>query len=613
MTRIEHRKVSCVLKRAVGVVGFVLLTGAGCTSPNGSPSAELQPGQAIENVELPEIMPPRIERRMPVKVDPKALPQGMRANFPAFDGDSFFITAPVTLSEGVNASDLLRSTLPQVLRAVGFTRGVGALSAPPEQGVPQPIADSKGLGAQVAYDYANNPKQSAELTANMIEAMVTGQGSPAIDAAMQVGEGMTFSQFVAGIERLEIKYPFQQIDLAIKTPVPIEHTQLVASRWDLQGVTTIYGNLFDQYAIVNNVKISSGDAYRITREAMIHVEGIDNKPDPRGRPLEGPFLVLFPYDTDPNGVAQLHYAYRLIVGGYSYDHLGDFLVWLDTDSGSILKMEPLFGPVNGKGKVYNRDPGVGTVTQSFTVNSSVAMQYTLQLTSKVNRVDFLGNGFDANDVSISDSMNGSSPVLANFDQAPINDPVQALCGAGTNKGFQQVNFYGSIIRDINYAIQLGIFLPFPPSAFNPKVESASAGCNAWSSMDYGACQGYFDAACPSFSGAHMNFAHDNSVIDHEFGHNVSPRMTNARPANWCCAPMPMCMPACAMPLGWGNFHDLADFLGDHVQGTNCTAGWVSKNIGGVDFSLNCAHHNEGGGLPRLHQVTTPFNPGAAGE
>ena len=42
-----------------------------------------------------------------------------------------------------------------------------------------------------------------------------------------MGEGQTFAQFVAGIERLRIQFAFQQVD----GNVPIEHTHIMASRW----------------------------------------------------------------------------------------------------------------------------------------------------------------------------------------------------------------------------------------------------------------------------------------------------------------------------------------------------------------------------------------------
>ena len=69
-------------------------------------------------------------------------------------------------------------------------------------------------------------------------------------------------------------------------------------------------------------------------------------------------------------------------------------------------------------------------------------------------------------------------------------------------------------------------------------------------------------------------------------------------------------PGCPMPRDWDNYHDLADFWADHLENTNCTAGWVAKNfLGLANESLNCNPlSHEGGWLPRLHDVAVPFDP-----
>src|SRR5260370_4197600 len=296
----------------------------------------------------------------------------------------------------------------------------------------------------------------------------------------------------------------------------------------------------------------------------------------------------------------------MIVNVTWFNQTGPFLLWQDADTGKLLKVNPLIADAIGAtGTVYNRDPGVGSTTSFFEVDPSSGGEYNLQLTGVLNRVQYVPNA--TLDVSISDSANGSSTTFANFNQTPISDAAQALCASGTNKGFQQVNFYGSLYRYYQVVLSQGIFNPFHTADWNPKVEHTGY-CNANSSMAYGFCQGYSDASCPNFVGAGssawMNFAHDNTVVGHEFAHSITPRLTNARPSNWCGTP------TCAIPIGWGNFHDLADFWADHFEQTNCTAGWVAKNTGGVNNSLNCANSDEGGFLPRDHVVTVPFNPAA---
>ncbi|MEK9629952.1 MAG: hypothetical protein VW455_13145, partial [Nitrospinota bacterium] len=53
---------------------------------------------------------------------------------------------------------------------------------------------------------------------------------------------------------------------------------------------------------------------------------------------------------------------------------------------------------------------------------------------------------------------------------------------------------------------------------------------------------------------------------------------------------------------------MADAWGAYFEFTNCIGGWVEKNKGSVDAGLNCTNHSQGGFLPRLHEVETPFDP-----
>ena len=554
-------------------------------------------------VSILRIDPPLPVNRTRVKVDPNALPDQARAQFPAYEGDAFFVTLPVRQQADVSTQEALEKVVLPILKAMGFERGTKALSMPPSQGVNQPVANFKGLAQQVAYEYANNRQLLRPKTQNMIDVFLGKvNAGDDINNALKMGEGMDFAQFVAGIERLAIDYPFQQVE----GNVPIEHTHLLASRWQGQTITKVAGVVFNHYAIANNRSLNPDYIIQAAIKALGAVKGIESV-NSRQQPEDGPTLVLLPYGSDAAGTTQLRYAYRMTLRGIVSRHEGAILLWLDAENGRILKLESLIKDISGSGVVYNRDPGVGTTTSFFEVDPSSGGNYTLALGGVMNRVDFQGDGYNASDVSILDGANGSSAVFANFNQAPINDATQALCSSGTNKAFQQVNFFGTLYRYYQVTLSQGIYTPFPPSPWSPRVESASAGCNAWSSMDYGACNGYFDASCPNLANAFMNFAHDNTVVGHEFAHNITERLTNTRPSNWCGAG------PCAIPIGWGDFHDLADFWADHFESTNCTAGWVSKNQGGVNSSLNCLNSVENGFLPRLHVVTVPFNPGTPGD
>ncbi|HEV8700670.1 MAG TPA: kelch repeat-containing protein [Candidatus Polarisedimenticolia bacterium] len=603
----------------------------GDTRPNMFPCSP-GPGTSVETP--PHVDPPDPNAQIPCIGNPDTLPAGVGAQLPAFEGDPIFLSFPVALASTQTAAEVRQKFILPAVQAMGtcFTRGAQVLFPPPDDGIAQKRADFSGLAKDVEFEFMSFPELLRPETQHMIDVFL-GRVPPdaEIDEALETGEGMNFAQYVAGIERQEIIYPFQQME----SGVPIEHTMLLASRWEGQAVTSVRGALVNRYSVGNQVMIPMADAPAVGISALRATPGVLAVLSQRAE--DGPYLVLLPYGSDRQGIVQLRYAYRMILNGLSAGLAdGPFLLWLDAATGQILEMTPLFSDVSATGEVYKRDPGLGTVLQSFQVDPAAGGLYTLKLAGVMNRVDYRGNGYDASDISISDSSGGSSGTFANFNQSPINNEAQALCASGTNKAFQQVDFFASIYRYRQTVLSNGIFTPFPASVWNPKVEvkrcaggSNNGGfctgnldcpggtcgnwCNANASMTYGACAGYFDAGCPNVPGEFTNFAHDNTVVAHELAHSITPRLTNARPGDWCCTPF--CFFPCAMPLGWGKFHDLADFWADHFENTNCTAGWVGKNIGGpVNNSLNCSPgNNEAGYLPRLHEVSVPFNPGDAGD
>ena len=127
----------------------------------------------------------------------------------------------------------------------------------------------------------------------------------------------------------------------------------------------------------------------------------------------------------------------------------------------VLKLNSLSHSVEARGEVYDRDPGVGTHVQSFEVDPAIDGQYVLALDGMIRRVDSDFDLDDAPDVSISASGGGSSASLANFDQAPLNDEDEALCGGGSNPEFLQVNVFARVHHYTAQARALGVFEPFP--------------------------------------------------------------------------------------------------------------------------------------------------------
>jgi hypothetical protein len=494
---------------------------------------------------------------------------------------------------------------------VGFLGGMQHLRQPPPDGLSQARPRLAGLAQLLAAEAAGERGVSTR-TRDMIDAFLgTKAPTPEIEHHLATARGLTFAQFKADVERPEIVYPFLQVD----GDVPIEHTLLLATRWEGQTVTSVRGTLLHAYSVTNAKPADSLGAVARAYDALEKIAGIERVN--RERVLDGPWLVLLPYGNDPSGGVALRHAWRMVLEGESDGHPIPYRLWSEATTGDILKMHPLVSEIAAAGRVWRRDPGTGVVTpRSFEVDPPVREQYTLGLDGLAARLDYLGDGFDARDVAIPSSTGGSTAAFANFDQSPLHDGAAAVCERGGNAAFQQIHFFAHLHLHWSQSHAAGIYTPFPVTPWEPRVESRTAGCNAWSEMDFGACRGFYEGSCPHYSTGGtgrenaMNFAHDSTVIGHEFAHNAVRRFTDDRPSDWCG------MTPCSIPLGWKAFHDLADAWADHVENTNCTGGWVAKNLGGVDASANCQGsrgHVEDAGLPRLHEVTVPFNPAAPGD
>lgn len=588
-------------------LAIIITIGGGCSTA---------PTPGVNNSIPPRFETPQPKARILLKPKPKFLPEGARASFPAYDGDHFFITLPVREQNFVSSKQVLRQVVLPILKAIGFERGREALSIPPAKGIKAQTANFKKLAQDVALEYKNYPQLYRPKTQKILDAYL-GKSNPEweIDHVLEIGEGMNFNQFIAGIERQEIQFPFQQV----LGDVPIEHTMVLASRWEGQSVTTVRGVVFNNYIITNQVKLNTQKpAIDAAIKSLSTVKGVNQVVSKT--PEDGPHLVLLPYGSDPTGRTILRYSYRMILRTVFQKEDGPFMIWLDAETGKILKLNPLFNNVQAVGLSYRRDPAGGEFQNTFDVDPATGGQYILKSQGLSNPVDYQGDGDLTNDLSVSDNANGSSSTLANFNQAPINDPNEALCGTGSNKGFQQVNFLSSLNFYVKHMINLGIYTPFPklggtssdsPDPWNPQIEVAGY-CNAHSSMRFGACESYFNPACPDYSVGgnngqnYMNFVHDKTVIAHELGHTIQPRLSYARPSDWCGSG------TCSVPVGWIGFHDLADAWAAHLESTNCTGGWVGKNQLGVDASLNCANHFEGS-IPRLHEVSVPLDPSQPGD
>ena len=221
------RRVTAGRKTRGLLAGLPLLLAAGCATGSHSPGGTV-PGEG--SVAPPRIATPAPGRRTLLKIDPGALPEGARAHFPAFDGDPIIVTLPGMSQSDVTRDQVFKDAVGPVLEGpLGFSGGLAALAMPPDGGVKQPRADLQAAGPDRGGQVCSEPRAPARGRPRACSARSsTRPAYPEIDRALLTAEGMAFTQFVAGIERLEIQYSFQQVHQGVL----IERGMLIASRWE---------------------------------------------------------------------------------------------------------------------------------------------------------------------------------------------------------------------------------------------------------------------------------------------------------------------------------------------------------------------------------------------
>lgn len=580
----------------------------GC-NPNGcTPKSTTEGPDDLGQFRNP-ISPEPIPIKGKLEFNASLLPKDARGKFSSYDGDAFMVNIPPQVAGSVNADQVYGDIVKPLVTAMGYGSRVGELTSASANGNNLPKANLAALATETCKEVADEKYQRFQ---PVCDALSKGGTNEIAERVLQTAYGMSVAQFRADIERQRIHYTFvQQVE-----KVPIEHATVVAERNDGETITAVYGTIFNRYGITNAVKLTPDAAVNAGQANVLKFKGIDQKskrPDVRNKP---PVLVLLPYGSAPDGSIGLKYAYRALLFANVADKpsMGflSWMAWIDAEDGKLLELAPQFDDVSASGMTWRRDPNTTTQAKSFQVDAAVGNQYTLQRAGVLNRVDRLGDGnFDDDEVSITDSTNGSSATFANFNQAPINDATNASCSSGNNT-FRQVNIFAHASSFRDMLMGAGTFPVFPegpttilvdlPQASNSgPYDQFGAGLGALN-IGTGAA-GFTDAACPDVANGVLPGSTDAGLIAHEYMHMGTKRLQERRPDDWCG------MAPCSMPSSTvrGSFHDYTDAWAHAYASTPCMGGWYRKNMGGVDVSENCAAHNEGGGLPRLASVSEPFN------
>lgn len=554
-----------------------------------------------DEMSLPTLRLPTLTSTSPLQSQPDLLPEGATARYPAQDGDGFYVRLEPRLS-GEAAIEEIEFVHEGLVTGLGFRLHALELSA--GLSVEEPILNVAAMALDVGTELAG--AELEEIDQHLLQALLAEDAADdaLANEALLTALGMDLETY-----RQELTAPGRVVTyLQTVGGVPVEQAGLHIRQRHGWTPDSVSGALYDRVRVESDLVLDGLSAQQVS-EALAGLE-LDGELTVLEL-LDGPDLMLVPYGVDQaTGEVLLRHAWRSTV---QLDWQGEgalALLHVDAEDGSLLAFKPWQGhaTVPATGKVYRRGPDVGPVTADFEVDTAVAGEYVLQLLPHIRRVDMAADNLFFTEVAIPEVGSGSSPSFANFDQAPHNDHVNIECNiAPSGRGFEEVNLFQSLYRNRQVALTFGIWQPFPQASWTPRVSFLNTGqpvCQAYSSMLFEACQGFVKPNCPNFSGAFIHHAHDRTVIAHEAAHHTVPRLTEGRPFNWCGGT------GCPLPEGWDIFHDLADFWAAHVENTPCTGGWTAKNfLGGANGSFNCSPlSDEGGLLPREHEVATPFDP-----
>ncbi|GEM_PF-6695583 len=576
------------------------------------------PQLVLDRTEPPRIVPPSIPRN-PIKTDVSRLPQGARAFLPAFDGDGFFVTIPTKSVPSFTAAQVYEDAVVPILSAIGFDfngapldlRRDGRIKVPLHQGVKLPRASLKSLARATCRESPAGERSFASL---ICKALVSGKqvgAASLIDKTFKTRSGMSYEDYVSSFERLEIEYFFPQVHpnsaLSHEQPVPIEHSGVLAWRREGQTISSVTGRVINRYKVTNTVTLREESAIneRISR-GLARVPRLccwkrvlvsDQRPD----------LLLLEFGS-ADGVPALRYAYRVPITA-EYERLrGHWYLWLDAETGEILRLQPLFhrAGVSAQGRAFELSPDrlPQTDLRKFEVDPAVNGQYVLQNSDLFQK--FAG---PIPAPTILDSKTG----FADFDQFNVPTQQQVACRGGGSENFQYVDLMATLTWHIQTAVAAGLLSPFLNSQnkisvfFNREYESGCypACSDTWAYLDFRFQK--IDSANPAScqnqtSFEAMNSYNDHTIVAHELGHILTAHQyrldlrqssDNQSGQLWCSGGI-IEKPSipCPEPTGRELFHDFADAWANALEDTNCFAGWFGRHI-------NCERHDPGDGLPRL--------------
>lgn len=576
------------------IMGTILIV-VGLTLQNGALEAA--------GITPPTILPEPIPLSTTLNLKPALLPAAAKAFYPAFDGDSFFVSLKPKVAGEFTSEQVFTDVVAPVLQAMGFQRELSEIVTRTKKGAKPRPASLSDLADVTCMEVDEDKYKRFHA---VCDAMRKGAASPEAERVFQLGDGMSFAQFKADIERQLVEYYFLQV---VKG-VAIDQVGIVARLWEGETVTVVHGVVLNQFRITNKQSLTPESAVDRGIEVLLRLPGVQ-APVTTPKDLR---LVLLPYGRGRTSsgslVPGLRFAYRTLLTAHfvpdaaSKPERVTWLAWVDADTGQLLQLLPQVEQVSAIGNIWRRDAGTGTHAARFEVDPSSSGTYTLELNDDIdgvfNRLDRFEDGaFDDQEVAVSADARGSTISLANFDQAPLNNAPRAVCSDGGNAAFRQINVFAHLHRFWRLVVAAGSFPTFPEAPINVSVDVG----NPYSFADYDTSRlrfatypGFTHQACPDAPNLGLNDGQDATIIAHEFAHLAARRLQYRRPADWCG-------PSCDITVSNVAdvyFHDFADAWANGYASSPCVGGWSWKNQGQSENSRNCVNfHDEGSGMPRL--------------
>lgn len=486
---------------------------------------------------------------------------------------------------------------------------------PRPEGMPQPTVRLSGLAGHAALELQRvglvGERRSREWLRLLAGSRTEGVDS--FDAALLQTMGLTFRDLSREIEREEILH----LAIQMHGSIPIEGAEFLGVARRDETVSSYRGRAVHRYACVHRVTGSPG-APAIMEVARRALERLDITPQMAGSPP--PNLVLLPSGVDASGDrVLLSPAWRLRLEGVWKKRRFVFFAWIDTRSGEILKLvttpqtsvsvsQARSASVSATGLGWVRDPSTASEVREFRVDAKSGGVFGLQLQGLSRLLD-ASIGEAGSDVQLNQLVNGRADFTTVKPTLELND------GCDPKNVAAQINLFSLLYFYRDYFSSLGAYpTPKEGTEWAPTLSKDPLDCGSSSSLTFSGCRGYSQLTegqiqgCSDFHTVdtpalqnYLHFGHDNTLITHELGHILVNRHTAERDVGLCGSP------GCVGPVDLGPLHDLADAWAGHFQNTNCIGGWVGRNMGGAGMGRNCATSTEDRILPRLHELSIPFD------